>query len=70
MSDFIHKPKKLAKFDVKPGTPEWDRMWAAAQAQSWWTDSQKMGYVGHDGEFWYFQNRGTTTGFARLVRVP
>lgn len=68
MEAFVHNPKGLSRFDVRPGTPEWNRLWVAAKAQSWWTDSDKMSYVGHDGDFWYFQNRGTKTGFARLAR--
>lgn len=63
---FMHKPKKLQKMDVMPGSEEWDRLWAAAKAQTWWDD--KLGYVGHDGSFWYFQVDGLTTGFARITR--
>ena len=67
-SAFTHKPKKLQKFAVRPGKPEWDRVWASAKSQPWWTNSDEISYVGCDETFWYFQKRGVTSGLARLVR--
>lgn len=67
-SAFAHRPKEIDKFAIYPGHHEWDQLWAAAQAASWWTNSDEIGYVGCDETFWYFQKRGETGGFARLVR--
>ena len=43
----------------------WDRVWAAARAQDWY--EPEIGMVANDGEHFYFQIRGLTTGFARVT---
>jgi hypothetical protein len=66
-SAFTHKPKSLRDevyFHPIHTKPLWDKVWAAAKSQDWY--EPEMSYVGNDGEFFYFQIAGLTTGFARL----
>lgn len=67
MNAFTHKPGRtlLAGTFFSPVHTKalWDKVWAEARRQAWWSDD--LGCVGNDGAGnFYFQKPGCTTGFA------
>lgn len=67
---FCHKPKRGEMDDfIHPhvNAETWNKAWAAAKAQPWYTGEE--GLVGGNkekGEY-YFQRWGVTSGFAKVV---
>jgi hypothetical protein len=68
-SAFIHKPKSSTLRSGYLVDPQHTRklflaIWAEARKQPWW--EKRVGLVGNDRKFFYFQINGLETGFARL----
>lgn len=68
---FTHKPKRLSNdvyFHPVHTKTLWDKVWTKARKQDWWpTDETTIGYVGNQNGYFYFQIKGLTTGFARIL---
>ena len=66
MLKFEHKPnKRLDKFSV---SPVGDKL-AWAKVRNYMQDAdEKIEYVGHDGDYHYFQKTGVTSGLHRIPK--
>ncbi len=66
MLRFEHKVKGLDRWEYAPNGPQKDR-WPEIAIFMRSTSLPNLGYMGTDGEYHYFMQRGVTTGYARVV---